>query len=91
MRHGKGYMRREKEIERMQAIQREAMVAGAFGWSAMKTLANRPDDGRFIPSQVASNDEFLALAQVLGLSLESATSDGHEAPPSGPFHQASRI
>ena len=41
------------------------MRAGAFGWSAMKTLANRPDDGRFIPSQVASNDEFLALAKVL--------------------------
>ena len=37
----------------------------SFGWSAMKTLANRPDDGRFIPSQVASNEEFLALARVL--------------------------
>ncbi len=49
----------------MQEIQREAMRAGAFGWSAMKTLANRPDDGRFIPSQVASNEEFLALARVL--------------------------
>jgi N-acyl-D-aspartate/D-glutamate deacylase len=54
-----------KEIAQMQAIQREAMRAGAFGWSAMKTLANRPDDGRFIPSQVASNEEFLALAKVL--------------------------
>src|SRR5437773_11184935 len=41
------------------------MAAGAFGWSSMKTLINRPDDGRFIPSQVASNEEYLALAQVL--------------------------
>ena len=55
----------EEEIHQMQEIQREAMRAGAFGWSAMKTLANRPDDGRFIPSQVASNEEFLALARVL--------------------------
>src|SRR5216683_553420 len=55
----------EQEITQMQAILHEAMQAGAFGWSAMKTLANRPDDGRFIPSQVASNEEFLALAEVL--------------------------
>ena len=56
----------EQEIKQMQAIQREAMKAGAFGWSAMKNLQNRPDDGRFVPSQVASNDEFLALARVMG-------------------------
>ena len=31
----------------------------------MKTLNNRPDDGRFIPSQVASNEEFLALSEDL--------------------------
>ena len=55
----------DEQIRQMQELQREAMRAGAFGWSAMKTLANRPDDGRFIPSQVAHNDEFLALAKVL--------------------------
>ena len=55
----------DEQIRHMEELQREAMRAGAFGWSAMKTLANRPDDGRFIPSQVASNDEFLALAKVL--------------------------
>ena len=55
----------DKETNQMKAIFHEAMTAGAFGWSAMKTLINRPDDGRFIPSQVASNEEFLALAEVL--------------------------
>ncbi len=55
----------EKETNQMKTILREAMKAGAFGWSAMKTLANRSDDGRFIPSQVASNEEFLALAEVM--------------------------
>ncbi len=55
----------EKEINQMKAIVHEAMKAGAFGWSSMKTLLNRPDDGRFIPSQVASNEEYLALAEVM--------------------------
>ena len=55
----------EAETRQMQALVHEAMKAGAFGWSSMKTLINRPDDGRFIPSQVASNEEYLALAQVL--------------------------
>ena len=55
----------EAETRQMQALVHEAMAAGAFGWSSMKTLINRPDDGRFIPSQVASNEEYLALAQVL--------------------------
>ena len=55
----------DEQIGQMENLLRDSMRAGAFGWSAMKTLANRPDDGRFIPSQVASNDEFLALAKVL--------------------------
>ena len=55
----------EAETRQMQDLVREAMKAEAFGWSSMKTLINRPDDGRFIPSQVASNEEYMALAQVL--------------------------
>ena len=55
----------DKEINEMKAIVHGAMKAGAFGWSSMKTLLNRPDDGRFIPSQVAGNEEDLALAEVL--------------------------
>ena len=55
----------EKETSQMKAIVHEAMSAGAFGWSSMKTLLNRPDDGRFIPSQVASNAEYLALAETM--------------------------
>jgi N-acyl-D-aspartate/D-glutamate deacylase len=55
----------DKEINEMKAIVHGAMKAGAFGWSSMKTLLNRPDDGRFIPSQVAGNEEYLALAEVL--------------------------
>ena len=55
----------DKEIKEMQAVFYDAMKAGAFGWSAARSLINLPEDGRFIPSQVASNEEFLALAEVL--------------------------
>ena len=55
----------DKETKQMQGLIHEAMTAGAFGWSSMKTLLNRPDDGRFIPSQVASNEEYLALANTM--------------------------
>ena len=54
-----------EETKQMQGILHEAMTAGAFGWSSMKTLLNRPDDGRFIPSQVAGNAEYLALAETM--------------------------
>ena len=39
---------------------------GAFGFSADKNQEDRPDDGSFLPSHVASRREFLALAEVLG-------------------------
>ena len=55
----------ENELNLMKSILHDSMKAGAFGWSAARTLLNRPDDGGFIPSQVASNEECLALAQVL--------------------------
>jgi N-acyl-D-aspartate/D-glutamate deacylase len=55
----------DKETDHMKSMIYDSMKAGAFGWSSMKTLLNRPDDGRFIPSQVASNEEYLALAEVM--------------------------
>src|SRR5439155_24212549 len=76
----------EAETRQMQALVHEAMTAGAFGWSSMKTLINRPDDGRFIPSQVASNEEYLALAQVLsefGVGSIGWTRGAAERPAAG--------
>ena len=43
-----------------------AMKAGAFGISADMNMEDRPEDGGFLPSQVASDEEYLALADVLG-------------------------
>ncbi len=55
----------DEELDQMRRIFREAMQAGAFGFSADKNLEDRPEDGSFLPSHVASEREFLALAEVL--------------------------
>ena len=41
------------------------MQAGAFGFSFDKNIEDRPEDGGMLPSVVASDEEFLALAEVL--------------------------
>ena len=56
----------EDELNQMKQILYEAMQAGAFGISADKNLEDRPEDGSWLPSHVASKEEYLALAQVLG-------------------------
>ena len=56
----------DAELDQMQQIFREAMEAGAFGFSADKNLEDRPEDGSALPSHVASKREFLGLADVLG-------------------------
>ena len=56
----------DAELDQMQRIFREAMEAGAFGFSADKNLEDRTEDGSPLPSHVASPREFLGLADVLG-------------------------
>ena len=56
----------ELELDRMKQIFYEGMVAGAFGFSFNKNMEDRPEDGSFLPSHVASDREFRALAEVLG-------------------------
>ena len=55
----------DAEMNQMKQIFYEAMKAGAFGFSGNKDVNDRPEDGGFLPSHVASNEEFLALADVL--------------------------
>ena len=56
----------ESELNQMKQILHESMKAGAFGFSADKNLEDRPEDGSWLPSHVASPEEFYALSQVLG-------------------------
>ena len=53
------------ELTQMKQLFHEAMKAGAFGFSFNMNYIDRPEDGSFLPSHVASDEEFLALAEVL--------------------------
>ena len=55
----------EAELNQMKQILYDSMTAGAFGLSADKNLEDRPEDGSWLPSHVASPEEFYALSQVL--------------------------
>jgi N-acyl-D-aspartate/D-glutamate deacylase len=54
------------ELEQMKQIFHEAMKAGAFGLSFSNNMEDRPEDGSFLPSHVASDEEFLGLSEILG-------------------------
>src|SRR5207244_3662364 len=53
------------EIARMQAIVREAMAAGAYGFSSSRAATQVGYDQEPIPSRLATEDELLALAGVV--------------------------
>ena len=55
----------DAEINQMKQLFHDAMSAGAFGFSSNLNLIDRPEDGSFLPSHVASDEEHLALAEVL--------------------------
>ncbi len=56
----------EAELNQMKQITHDAMKAGAFGISADKNMEDRPEDGSWLPSHVASPEEYLGLAEVMG-------------------------
>ena len=55
----------EADIIKMQEITKEAMEAGALGFSTSRTLNHRTSDGQPTPTLTASEDELLGIA--LGL------------------------
>ena len=56
----------EAELNQMKQLFHEAMKAGAFGFSADMNVEDRPEDGSNLPSHVASREEYMGLAEVLG-------------------------
>ncbi len=55
----------DEELNEMKRLFHEAMEAGAFGFSTDMNTGDRPEDGSWLPSHVASNEEYTALAEVL--------------------------
>lgn len=56
----------EQEIGRMAAIVKEAVIAGAFGFSTTRSLNNRSKDGSLSPTFGAREDELKAMACAMG-------------------------
>ncbi len=56
----------EAELNQMKQLFYDGMKAGGFGFALDKNMEDRPEEGGFLPSHVASDEEFCALAEVLG-------------------------
>jgi N-acyl-D-aspartate/D-glutamate deacylase len=56
------------EIERMGELAREAVEAGALGFTTSRTVNHRSTDGRLTPSLTATADELLGIARIVGRS-----------------------
>ncbi|MBM3660931.1 MAG: amidohydrolase family protein, partial [Actinobacteria bacterium] len=54
------------ELEAMVTLVRDAVAAGALGFSSSRTLRHRVPDGRFVPGTWAEADELVALAGAVG-------------------------
>ena len=55
-----------EDIAEMGRIAREAIEAGAIGFSTSRTIAHKSSDGEFIPSLTASADELTGIAREIG-------------------------
>ena len=56
----------EEDIERMAALVREGIEAGALGFSTSRTLLHRAIDGEPVPGTFAAEDELFGIGRVLG-------------------------
>jgi N-acyl-D-aspartate/D-glutamate deacylase len=54
------------DIERMAAIVREGVQAGALGFSTSRTITHRAIDGEPVPGTFAAEDELFGMGRVLG-------------------------
>ncbi|HEX5067125.1 MAG TPA: amidohydrolase family protein [Myxococcota bacterium] len=54
------------DIARMAAIVREAIEAGALGFSTSRTIVHRAVDGEPVPGTFAAEDELFGIGRVLG-------------------------
>ena len=55
----------EAELNQMKQLFYEGMQAGAFGIAGNRSGQDHPEDGGYLPSHVASDEEWLGLAEVL--------------------------
>ena len=82
------------DMERMRKISKEAVEAGAFGFSTSRTISHKSLKGEFTPTLRAHEDELTAIA--MGLSDANSgfmeiVSDWNEPDPETEFEVLKRI
>ena len=55
-----------EEIAKMKALVKEALLAGAMGFSTSRTIAHKAMDGEPVPGTFAAEDELFGIGQALG-------------------------
>ncbi|NRA08543.1 MAG: amidohydrolase family protein [Myxococcales bacterium] len=55
-----------EDIRQMAAITREALMAGALGFSTSRTILHRSKSGELVPGTVAGDEEVLGIGAALG-------------------------
>ena len=56
----------EQDIARMAALVRDALRAGALGFSTSRTIGHRAKNGELVPGTFANEDELLGIGRTLG-------------------------
>ncbi len=73
-----------EEIERMAGIVREAIAAGALGFSTSRTLLHRAIDGEPVPGTFASEDELLGIGRGMAAGGGGVFELASDLAPEGP-------
>jgi N-acyl-D-aspartate/D-glutamate deacylase len=56
----------EQDIARMASVVRDALRAGALGFSTSRTIGHRAKNGELVPGTFANEDELLGIGRTLG-------------------------
>ena len=72
------------DVARMAGIVREALEAGALGFSTSRTLLHRAVDGEPVPGTFAGSDELLGIGRALGESGHGVFELASDLAPEGP-------
>jgi N-acyl-D-aspartate/D-glutamate deacylase len=73
-----------EDVARMAAIVREALAAGALGFTTSRTLLHRAVDGEPVPGTFASADELLGIGRALGEAGRGVFELASDLAPEGP-------
>jgi N-acyl-D-aspartate/D-glutamate deacylase len=72
-----------EDIEGMAAIVREAVAAGALGFSTSRTMLHRAIDGEPVPGTFAGEEELLGIGRVLGELHQGVVELASDLAPEG--------